>query len=261
MFHESWVWKRIGSIRHNYFPSAIDKVEKNRIYLAIGAVSSLLSELTDDLDGINQVFDHIIVVGGGNDCSKKDTTTTEISASMATLLAKANEKATKVTVASVLPRPREPEIQIKMDHVNDSIKKLCKEKPAYNFVNNDGAFKLSDLSPNEAFYTEDGVHISYHGSQKLVSNLGIKDMCYIKTSPNYNKKQPGNDNRWQHRSRNNRQDISCYTCGEPGHVARTCRLQQKIRCFSCGTLGHKSNRCTRAEVQYPSYQTYRPRYT
>ena len=139
-----------------------------------------LPELTDDLDGINQVFDHIIVVGGGNDCSKKDTTTTEISASMAILLAKANEKAINVRVASVLPRPREPEIQIKMDHVNDSIKKLCKEKPAYNFVNNDGAFKLSDLSPNEAFYTEDGVHISYHGSQKLVSNLGIKDMCYIK---------------------------------------------------------------------------------
>ena len=212
-----------------------------------------LSQLSHDLDGLKQSFDHIIIVGGGNDCSDKHSTTTDVCRSMTSLLEKANKKAKRVTVSSILPRPREPETQLKKDHVKESIQKVCNEKLAYNYVSNDGVFKLSDMSPNDGYYNSDGVHLSHLGTKKLVSNLGLNDICSIKS--NYYKKELNqwhkvsyrkNNDRHKTYRQNNQQETRCYTCGEPGHVARTCRFQQKNRCFPCGMLGHKSHRCTHA---------------
>ena len=66
---------------------------------------------------------------------------------MRKLLDKATHRARKVTVASILPRPKRPDVQLKTDHVNEAVKKLCHENQAYEFVDNDGTFKLSDLTP------------------------------------------------------------------------------------------------------------------
>ena len=70
-----------------------------------------LSQLSHDLYGLKQSFDHIIIVGGGNDCSDQNSTTTDVCISMTSLLEKANKKAKRVTVSGILPK----------DHVNESI--------------------------------------------------------------------------------------------------------------------------------------------
>ena len=80
-----------------------------------------LSQLSHDLYGLKQSCDHIIIVGGGNDCSDQNSTTTDVCISMTSLLEKANKKAKRVTVSGILPRPREPVTQLKKDHVNESI--------------------------------------------------------------------------------------------------------------------------------------------
>ena len=211
-----------------------------------------LSHLTDELSKIKASYDHIIVVGGGNDCCNREYTSSDVTKSMSDLLTKASEKASKITVSSILPRPKEPAVHLKMDHVNEQIKKLCQDTPKYNFVDNDGSFKLADMTPNEAFFV-DGVHTSFLGTKKLVSNLGLSDICnitrsregYAKSSGTVRTEHQLSSKRYHiHSDRRDGQQVRCYTYEEPGHISRTCRLKQQIRCFICGILGHKSSRCT-----------------
>ena len=193
-----------------------------------------LDELTNKLEKDNSNYDRVIVIGGGNDCSNLTSTTAEITQSMRKLLDKAAQRARKVTVASILPRPKRPDVQLKTDHVNEAVKKLCHENQAYEFVDNDGTFKLSDLTRNDAFFIEDGVHTSYYSTSKLISNLGISDLSRVRKRNQHRHKNPHNEKSSVHHypERTNmsqqRQHVGCYTCGESGHIARVCRRARKF---------------------------------
>ena len=45
------------------------------------------------------------------------------------------------------------------EHLNEQIKKLCQDTLKYNFVDNDGSFKLADMTINEAFFVDGSPYI------------------------------------------------------------------------------------------------------
>jgi hypothetical protein len=197
-----------------------------------------VKDITDNISKCEGSYEKIIVVGGGNDCEKDSNSTSDINSSIQSLVNKAKEKTKSVTVSSILPRPKKPECHLKMDHVNENTRKVGNDSHSYEFVDNDKTFKLADMSINEAYYSNDKIHLNYHGTTKLIDNLSLKDLCFVKSSPYGQNRQPDGWTRVQRH-----QTVRCHNCGEQGHVMRSCRYQQKLKCFSCGSLGHKANRC------------------
>ena len=212
-----------------------------------------VGDITEELEKDTSQYNEVIIVTGGNDCERNCNTTTEISAAVNSLLLKAKKKAPSVKIASVLHRPKKPAMQLKVDHVNEDTRQMCKRMEGCQYIDNDGSFKLADQSPNEAFYVADRVHLNYQGNIKLIKNLGIEDYAIVKrsrrsksdvsTSRDYKHQwgqQSEDEGEWnlvQHR------DVRCHNCGEKGHVVKTCRFNRKITCFSCGSQGHKSKSC------------------
>ena len=206
-----------------------------------------LDDLSNRVSSLDSNYDHILIVAGGNDCSKSTSTSADISNSMQSLIANAKVKASNVTISSILPRPKEPQNQLKVDHTNEAIKKLCDKSPAVEFKDNDGTFTLRDLTPNPSHFISDGVHLSDAGTTSLIKNLGLSEVCSVR----HQKRHLGPNSSRFHPSRSNsddihRRQIRCWNCNETGHTNRTCHHQPvRIVCYSCGLPGHKSNRCTK----------------
>ena len=93
-----------------------------------------LDELTNMLENDNTNYDRVIVVGGGNACSNLALTTAEITQPMRKLLDKTAQRVKKATLACILPHPKRPDIQLKVDHVNEAVKKLCHENQHVNVI-------------------------------------------------------------------------------------------------------------------------------
>ena len=47
-------------------------------------------------------------------------------------------------------------------------------KESCEFVNNDNNFRTADNSISEPLLHPDGCHLNYHGTKKLLSNLGLQ---------------------------------------------------------------------------------------
>ena len=207
-----------------------------------------LSDLTESLNRCESKYDHVIIVGGGNDCSNATSTTATVSAAMTTLATKAKEIASKVTLSSILPRPAKANFHLKSDHVNEAIKKICDNQPEIEFKDNDGTFKLQDSTPNLGYYVSDGVHLTDAGTTSLIKNLGLDSKCSVKQKL---WRDPGKVTHHQSYVRSKPSSIAdrtgrnvrCWNCNESGHTYHSCRHPAKVVCYSCGVPGHKSNRC------------------
>jgi lysophospholipase L1-like esterase len=251
--------------------SMVRNIESHHETLEIQSHSgATLNDIKKQLDRDDSSYDRIIIVAGGNDCENDSYSTTDINSTMRELILKAKEKAPTISIASVMPRPKKPSMQLKTDHVNEATRKLCLETDGYEYIDNDGSFKLADHSSNEALYMSDGVHLNYHGNTRLMKNLGIEDRASVKSgrrrAPPTTNYQVKRNTTWHQRpdrdrdtsiniSNNHTQDegdqwttvqrkgVKCYRCGESNHVMRSCRFTQKITCFRCGGQGHKSKSC------------------
>ena len=183
---------------------------------------------------------------------------------------------------NVLPRMISPDVTEKIAAVNAGIQVTWDAK-GVTFADNTSSFYLRDGSINDGYLQQDGVHLTYRATHKLVQhlNLQVKDKvrgaCTQKhqkttklqknrgdmdknrqmmTQPDHHDVLPdqrNTDNGWKtvrgrrqsHMSqpRQENQDHHCIFCGENGHNMDTCRHVQKIQCHSCHRLGHKGKLC------------------
>jgi regulator of replication initiation timing len=121
----------------------------------------------------NKRFDKIYVVAGSIDCEQQISTTQTITDSVKNVITQGSKISNSVHVSSILPRTDDPTSNLKGENANISIKKLCEDTPGAHFIDNDGTFRLADSSPNDALLLNDGKHLSYKGSEKLIQNLKI----------------------------------------------------------------------------------------
>ena len=60
-----------------------------------------------------------------------------------------------------------------IDSVNAGLQVICTEENV-RFVDNTPIFYLQDNSINDAYYLDDGIHITYKAANKLEQNLQLK---------------------------------------------------------------------------------------
>ena len=132
-------------------------------------VADLLNKLSDE----NKQFSTIYVIAGTNDCSKTDNSVAHITDNASKVIDAANKVANSIVFASIIPRTDSGSAQLKSENVNLSLKSLCQNKANVTFIDLDGTFRVSDGSINDALLLNDGIHLSYKGSEKLIKYLNI----------------------------------------------------------------------------------------
>ena len=216
-----------------------------------------------------------MLVAGSIDCADPNKTTAVITGEIRNLLTEAKGHSNHVHFSSVLPRS-DGSIQLKIDTVNEAVKKVFREQPNCSFIDNDGTFKLSDLSQNEAMFLRDGHHISYRGTDKLISNLELNDLAFterrsrrdngsyfvqtyqprppfqVPPSSLYNPPMPPTGNAWRQRQNPGRGRVlyssgsttsRCAWCNKPDHDSSSCPVRGTRACFLCSSTAHKAVDC------------------
>ena len=137
-----------------------------------GATMSMVKTTLESLETDNKKFDNIYLVVGSNDCANAQKTSQSITASAKELFDQSKKLSPNVVFSSIIPRTDDPNAHLKSDSVNQSIKRLCSQ---FNikFVDNNGSFLTADRSTNDALLL-DGLHLNDKGTQKLISNLGVR---------------------------------------------------------------------------------------
>ena len=213
----------------------------------------------------NKKFENIVFVVGGNDCQSPREVTTILDG-FNSLIVKGKSISEHVVVSSVFPRKGGPELQDKIDEVNNKLSNLC-ENSSCKYINQDCTFKVLDGTRNDVLY-KDNVHLNKSGVCKMLSNLGIefKEKSYAqavlrgRSSNSLHEHQPSSGNRawgqkqqhlesrtWrnmkQTSSYRTREQPTCHFCGIPGHMKDQCRHGDYLKCHTCKAYGHKSKYC------------------
>ena len=127
-------------------------------------------------------------MAGTTDCSDSKTTTAKFHEDSKLFLAEAKKHCRKVVFSSVLPRmdSHNQGFQLKIDHLNESLKQICHDNENCDYVENDGSFKLADTTPNDAMFVKDGYHLNTKGALKLLVNLDLtKKTTVSRPKPSY----------------------------------------------------------------------------
>ena len=132
-----------------------------------------IADVTAEISNLQETFDQVAVVVGGNDCDCTSSTTASITEDMTKLIAAAKKVGSSIKVSSILPRIQTKcstcTSHIKMDQVNKNIKQFCSSDPACEFIDHSTNFTLSDKSVNDALFLNDGVHLNIKGSANVYS--------------------------------------------------------------------------------------------
>ena len=123
------------------------------------------------------IYNNLVLVVGGNDCDPRDPaakkTPADIVDQYRSLIKLSKEKSASVTVSSICPRISSAEVMAQIDSVNAGLQVICTEENV-RFVDNTPIFYLQDNSINDAYYLDDGIHITYKAANKLAQNLQLK---------------------------------------------------------------------------------------
>jgi CRISPR/Cas system CMR subunit Cmr6 (Cas7 group RAMP superfamily) len=122
-------------------------------------------------------YGRIVLVAGCNDCNPRNPsskqTPSDIVNHYKSLVELCKQKASSVVVSSVCPRIGAPAVQKCIESVNAGLQVMCAEEEVI-FTDNTHTFHLKDDSINDGYFLDDGVHLTYRGTDKLVQNLGLK---------------------------------------------------------------------------------------
>ena len=121
-------------------------------------------------------YGRVVLVVGGNNCKTNDINKEQNASTIVdqykSLVNLCKQKATSVTVSSVCPRIVSADVRTKIDLVNTGLQVMCEDEDV-KFVDNSTSFYLKDGSINDAYYLEDGVHLTYKATNKLAQNLEL----------------------------------------------------------------------------------------
>lgn len=236
----------------------LDKESNVEVVSISGGTVNDMEEYLEKSDGS---YDHVVIVAGGNDCSSHGADVENTVSSFHRMISAAKSKAPSVTVSSILPRTTtRPQVEEVIVGVNSELRMLCHSENVF-FADNDPKFTLADGTVNDALLTDDGVHLTLKGSQKLLNALGFttctqsgQESLTNSSTHGLRKQQQGRGPRQQRpprrpqqqrRSQNqHRQSSHCFYCGED-HSTEQCGYKSRVTCFRCRKLGHKANKCRR----------------
>ena len=147
----------------------------------------LISDVTNAVSKRpSDTYERIILVTGGNDCARKEAATQPTASSIVeqyrTLVQLSKQKSRNVTVSSVCPRISSAEVKAQIDSVNAGLQVMCDVEGA-TYVDNTPFFHLAEGSVNDAYYLDDGVHLTYKATNTLAKNLklmtkdGLNGVC------------------------------------------------------------------------------------
>ena len=203
--------------------------------LEINSISGLqfsqVKEKLDDLQNNGKKYGSVIIVVGSKDSQQQDATTESITQAAHDAVESALKIANKVTLSSILPRTDDDSAQLKSENVNLSLKNMCNQYDHVTFSDQDGAFRLSDESVNDALLLGDGLHPNYKGTQKLINTLKINA-----TVRRY-QKPASHQNNWYTNGYNS-------SSSRPPLLSIPARPKQQqwnqstISCTNCRQLGH-----------------------
>ena len=115
---------------------------------------------------------HAILVVGGNDCDNQSNQqdASELLTCYKDLILSTKEVTVAVTVSSICPWKRSPEVTERISALTAGLRVLCDEM-GMTFVNNDPSFHLQDGNLNDGYLLHDGVDLTKPATNKLVANL------------------------------------------------------------------------------------------
>ena len=142
-------------------------------------IEGVLKELNDIDD--SKTYNEIILVCGSIDLENKAVD--GIILDFQTLTVSASQICSKVSLSSILPRT-DKNCTEKMKQVNEKLKVLC-DRDGHNFIDNDQTFLLMNGDANEAMLTNDGLHLSKRGVDRLLINCGVLKEGSAFTSAKY----------------------------------------------------------------------------
>ena len=214
---------------------------------------STFETLTNELSKTTEVYDDIIIVTGTNDASN-DINIAQIDAESKKMIQEAKKHSDNVSIASVLRKLKPDNQQLKIDHMNENLKKLSQDFPYCSYIDNDGTFRLADMSPNDALYVSDGCHLNNKGTQKLIDNLKLTKKATVRQfrkrsyQPLYDygetsgqeqlDRRPSTQPRYQ-----SNRSPSCIWCQGTDHSPSFCPKRRLRRCFHCNESDHMIRQC------------------
>ena len=211
--------------------------------------------LTTELSNSAKTYDKIVIVAGTNDCRNTENTTENIKNTSKTLLLEAKKHSKYVVFSSVLPMTdtENSGTQLKIDTVNKNINTMCLESSNCDYVQNDGVFKLSDMTINDALYVRDGYHINSRGAKRLMYNLKLTETTtIIQPTRTYNPMfsyggttdpSQRRDNRSQHNKTGYQTSYRCTWCREQDHRSADCPRRGTRVCYHCQSPEHLQRNC------------------
>ncbi len=118
-----------------------------------------------------KVYDRIVLVTGGNDCDPKDSskkqTPSDIVEQYHALVKVSKEKAKRC------PRIVSDVIKSQIESVNAGLQVMCETEGAA-YIDSTPSFHLADGTINDAYYLDDGIHLTYKATNKLAQKLQLK---------------------------------------------------------------------------------------
>ena len=143
-----------------------DDETKLQVICIPGAKLNQISEKMSKCVSEKKMFDTIYVTACTSDCSVAENSVDDINKKVSDVIIHAKTISKKIVFSSVLPRTDDGPTQLKLENFNLSLKELCNNSQNVNFVDNDCYFKVADGSTNDALLLNDGLHLSFKGTEK-----------------------------------------------------------------------------------------------